>query len=61
MHGCDSHHTVGYSETEAANGTVDERLRNEDRSKGRNRDRLNSAFYAARLSILVSLSIVLCL
>lgn len=36
MHGCNSHHTVGYSETEEANGTVDERLRDEGRSKGRN-------------------------
>lgn len=35
MHGCDSHHTVGYSETEEANGTVDEMLRDEGRSKRR--------------------------
>lgn len=62
MHGCDSHHTVGYSETKDASRAVDERLRDEGRSEERNRDRLSSAYSASYcLSILVSLAIVLCL
>lgn len=47
MHGCDAHHTVGYSETKDASGAVDERLRDEGRSEGRNRDRLSSSYSAS--------------
>lgn len=43
IHGCDSHHTMGYSETEDANRATGERLRDEGRSQGRNTDRLNFA------------------
>lgn len=41
VHGCDSHHTMGYSETEDAKGAADERLRDEGRSQGRHTNGLN--------------------
>ncbi len=34
IHICDSHHTMGDSETEDANRATDERLRDEGRSQG---------------------------